>query len=399
MKNSKKKKRIDHIIAWTVTVVFSVLFIIFGNKLVSKDLGIFAGEDTVIVARVTDLGELVDNSIEGTDYVSKSQLFYAKVIKGEGKGNTVLAYQQIDSFSAYQDEEVSIGDVVTLYQNAYSTDKDTWVFGDYYRLDKIEILAAIFIILLLIFGRIKGFNTLVSLAFTVFAVFLIFVPAILNGYNIYLMTVIVSVYTIVMTLMITNGPGEKSITTILGCTFGVVTAAIFNIILSKLMRMSGIIDEHSVYLQYLSNGKTLDLKALIFAMTVIGALGAVMDVAMDISASLTEIHYRNPDLSVKELYKSGIRIGRDVMGTMANTLVLAYAGSSLCSTLLNITYSSSLLELMNREGVAVELLQSLVGSTAILLTIPLTSLVCSMLYSKHEKKSKAYDLQSGSDLK
>ena len=83
----------------------------------------------------------------------------------------------------------------------------------------------------------------------------------------------------------------------------------------------------------------------------------------------------------KELYKSGIRIGRDIMGTMANTLVLAYAGSSLCSTLLNITYSSSLLELMNREGVAVELIQSLVGSMAILLTIPLTSIVCAVLYT------------------
>ena len=110
-----------------------------------------------------------------------------------------------------------------------------------------------------------------------------------------------------------------------------------------------------------------------------------MDVAMDIASSLTEIHYRNPELSFKELYKSGIRIGRDVMGTMANTLVLAYAGSSLCSTLLNITYSSSLLELLNREGVAVELIQSLVGSMAILLTIPLTSVICSVLYKRKMK--------------
>jgi uncharacterized membrane protein len=185
--------------------------------------------------------------------------------------------------------------------------------------------------------------------------------------------------------MITNGPSSKSFTTILGCVFGVTVAALLNVVFSKLMHMSGIIDEHSVYLQYLSNGKTLDLKALIFAMTIIGALGAVMDVAMDISSSLTEIHHHNPELSFIELYKSGIRIGRDVMGTMANTLVLAYAGSSLCSTLLNITYSASLLELINREGVAVELLQSLLGSMAILLTIPLTSIVCSVLYTKKQK--------------
>ena len=388
MKISKKKQRINHVIAWSVTVVLSVIFLFFGNKLVTKDLELFKGEDTVAVAKITEMGELIDNSIEGTDYVSKTQIFYAKIIKGENKGDTVLAYQQIDNFSAYVHEEVETGDVVTIYKNAYSVGSDAWVFGDYYRIDKIIYLAVIFTVLILVFGRIKGFNTLVSLGFTILAVFLFFVPAILNGYNIYLMTVVTCIYTIVMTLMITNGPSNKSITTILGCIFGVIVAALSNVILSKIMHMSGIIDEHSVYLQYLSNGKTMDLKALIFAMTVIGALGAVMDVAMDISSALSEIHFRSPDLSFRELYKSGIRIGRDVMGTMANTLVLAYAGSSLCSTLLNITYSSSLMELLNREGVAVELLQSLIGSMAILLTIPLTSMVCSFLYTKYAKKIK-----------
>ena len=384
----KKKQRRNHIIAWIITVIFSILFFVFGNKLVSKDLEIFTGEDTVVVAKITELGELIDNSIAGTDYQSKTQLFYAKILKGESKGEMVLAYQQIDSFNAYQDEEVQVGDVVTLYKNAYTTD-DTWVFGDYYRIDKIMILGIIFLVLLLLFGRIKGFNTIVALGFTILAVFIFFVPAILSGYNIYLMSIITCIYTIVMTLMITNGPSHKSITTILGCTFGVLIAALSNVILSKLMHMSGIIDEHSVYLQFLSNGKTLDLKALIFAMTIIGALGAVMDVAMDISSSLSEIHFRSPNLSFGELYKSGIRIGRDVMGTMANTLVLAYAGSALCSTLLNISYSSSMLELLNREGVAVELIQSLVGSMAILLTIPLTSIICSLLYTgKFKFKSK-----------
>ena len=381
MKSSKKKQRINHVIAWTVTVVLSIILLYFGNKILTKGLELFKGDDTIAIAKITELGELIDNSIEGTDYVSKTQIFYAEIIKGELKGTTVLAYQQTDSFSAYQDEAVKVGDVVTIYKNAYTTSGDSWIFGDYYRIDKIVILAVLFVVLILIFGRIKGFNTLVSLGFTVVSVFLLFVPAILNGYNIYLMAVITCIYTIVMTLMITNGPSRKSLTTILGCTFGVIVAALFNIVLSKAMHLSGIIDEHSVYLQFLSNGKTLDLKALIFAMTVIGALGAVMDVAMDISSSLYEIHYRNPKLSLGELYKSGIRIGRAIMGTMANTLVLAYAGSSLCSTLLNITYSSSLLELINREGVAVELLQSLVGSMAILLTIPLTSLTCSFLYT------------------
>ena len=331
MKISKKKQRILHVIAWVITVAVSIVLLYIGNKSVTKDLEIFKGEDTIAVARITELGELIDNSIEGTEYVSKTQIFYAQIIKGSPKGKIVLAYQQMDSFSAYQDEPVKVGDVVTIYQNAYASSGDAWLFGDYYRINKVVWLAVLFVVLILVFGRIKGFNTLVSLGFTIAAVFMFFVPAVLNGYNIYFLTAVTCIFVIVMTLIITNGPSLKSITTIFGCSFGVIIAAIANVILSKAMHMSGIIDEHSVYLQYLSNGKTIDLKALIFAMTVIGALGAVMDVAMDISSSLSEINYRNPDLSFKELYKSGIRIGRDIMGTMANTLVLAYAGSSLCS--------------------------------------------------------------------
>ncbi|MBQ7645312.1 MAG: hypothetical protein IJS84_09840, partial [Spirochaetales bacterium] len=110
------------------------------------------------VARITELGELIDNSIEGTDYVSKTQIFYAQILKNGPKGKIVLAYQQIDSFSAYQDEEVKVGDVVTIYQNAYATSGDSWVFGDYYRIDKVIWVAVLFLVLLLVFGRIKGFN-------------------------------------------------------------------------------------------------------------------------------------------------------------------------------------------------------------------------------------------------
>ena len=195
------------------------------------------------------------------------------------------------------------------------------------------------------------------------------------------MTCVTCIYVIIMTLLITTGATEKALTTILGCTFGVAVAAILEIFFQHALRLTGVIDEHSIYLGYLDSGVVIDLKSLIFGMIVIGAMGAVMDVAMDISSSLHELHYRAPDLTFRELYQSGITIGRDVMGTMANTLVLAYIGSSLCTILLLITYSGSLRELLNRENIVVELLQALIGSSAILLTMPLTSMICSFLYT------------------
>ena len=247
------------------------------------------------------------------------------------------------------------------------------------------ILGGVFFLLLLVFGRMKGLNTIISLTFTVLAIFTVFIPSILSGYNIYLMSLVTCFFTIIMTLLITNGASTKSFATIMGCIFGVAVAAGLSILFEQLLRLTGMLDEHSVYLTYLDSGVSIDLVALVYAMIVIGAMGAVMDVAMDISSSLYEIRLHARDIGFTSLVKSGIRIGRDVMGTMANTLVLAYIGSSLCSILLLITYSSSLRELLNRESIVVEILQALIGSTAILLTIPLTAMVCGVMYTQKPK--------------
>jgi len=383
MKNSQYK---NYALTWIITVVASIVLLFIGNRLATKELDLLGYTDATLVAKVSQLGECIYDTNDSSNYTEKIQIFYATVTKGQRKGESLIATQETDNYSYYQEDPVKVGDKVLLYENSYSTTGAEWIFGGYYRINYIIILAVAFIMLVLIFGKAKGVNTLISLGFTICAVFCFFVPVVLSGANIYVMTTITCIYTIVMTLLITNGPSQKSLTTIIGCSFGVLVSSIITIILIKIMHLTGITDEHSVYLMYLSNGVEIDLRALIFAMSSIGAMGAVMDVAMDISSSLSEIHKKIPDISLVELFNSGIRIGKDIMGTMANTLVLAYVGSSLCSTLLMVVNSASLLELLNREGVIVELLQTLVGSLSLLLTIPLTSIVCSVIYTKKGNK-------------
>lgn len=386
--DSEKKKQIA---VWIITVVFSVVILFFGSKICTKDLDIFdvAGAYTA-KAVVTEIGEKIEDSYSLSNevvYNDASLYFKAKVVSGDFKGQTLLAVQTSDNYVAgsSSEKEIQTGDKVILYNYGTPQGDADWVFGGYARFEPVMWLIIVFFVLLIAFGGIKGLNTIVSLGFTVLAVFAVFVPSVLSGFNIYVMTIITCVYTIAMTLLITNGATAKSLTTILGCTFGVLVAAVLELLFDRLMMLTGITDEHSIYLQYLSSGVEINLRALIFGMVVIGAMGAVMDVAMDISSSLAEVHHHAPDLGFIELVKSGLTIGRDVMGTMANTLVLAYIGSSLCSILLLITYSSSLMELLNRESIAVEIMQSLIGSTAILLTIPLTSIVCAVKYTAKEK--------------
>ncbi len=340
-------------------------------------------------AVVTELGKYEESNNEAASYVLKTQYFTAKIKTGEHKGETVTAVQQMDSYMDTGDRFVKVSDRVILY-NYSDGGSVEWHFGNYARFGYILVLGIVFLVLLLVFGRWKGVSTIVSLAFTCLAVFYVFIPAVLGGLNIYLWSTLVCVFTIVMTLLLTNGASSKSVITMLGCASGVLVAALISFVFDKIMHLTGVIDEHSIYLQIMNEeGGSIDLRALIFAMITIGAMGAVMDVAMDISSSLYEVKRHAPGVSFKELFKSGLNIGRDVMGTMANTLVLAYIGSSLCSILLKITYSGSLMELLNTESIIAELLQALAGSLGILMTIPLTALICCMAYTGKNREKNA----------
>ena len=376
-------EKVKAVIVCIVTFVLSAAFIYGAHVYVSKGLKLLENTAGNIKAEVTELSILYEETDPDTGYVQQTQYFRAKVLSGDMKGQSVDSYQQMDSYYETGERFVKVGDKVVLFDAG----DGFYPFGSYARFDHVLILGIIFLVLLIVFGRWKGLSTVVSLVFTCLAVFYVFLPAVLSGKNIYLWTVIVCIFTIVMTLLLTNSLTSKSVNTMLGCAFGVMTAGILEIVYDRIMHLTGVIDEHSIYLQIMNeNGGSIDLRGLIFAMITIGAMGAVMDVAMDISSSLYEVHRHAPDISFRDLFKSGLNIGRDVMGTMANTLVLAYIGSSLCSILLRVSFSSSMLMMLNTESICVELLQAILGSLGILLTIPLTTLVCCIAYVKRTEE-------------
>lgn len=379
--NTKIKISKKGLALWIGTVVVSLILIIAGHALVSKGLHIMDNTDMVAKAKVTELTGIVEEQLDEAQYNARTLHFKAEIISGKFKGQTVACNQQTDSYTMTSERFVKKGDRIIIFNYSMNDPEAEWVFGSYARFDTVAVLGIIFVALVIFFGGGKGVSTMVSLALTCLAVFCVFLPSVLSGINIYLMTVLTCAFTIVMTLLLTNGATPKSFTTMLGCGAGVLVAAILTVIFDRIMHLTGVIDEHSVYIQVMNEqGGSIDLRALIFAMITIGAMGAVMDVAMDIASSLYEVQRHAPDISFKEMFRSGMNIGRDVMGTMANTLVLAYIGSSLCSIILKVSYSNSLMHLLNTEGIVVELLQAIVGSLGILLTIPLTALICCVKY-------------------
>ncbi len=377
-------------LVYLITVALATAYIILGNQIASSGLRTADGADIrqPLKAEVVNIISRTDRAEDGSVSGIVTVTFEAKVLSGERKGQTLTAIQQIDAVYPAKLKEVAKQDRVLLYENTES-EIGGWIMGEYVRFDPLLILGLLFGVGLLIFGRMKGLNTLISLAFTFLSVFAVFIPAIMSGQNIYFWSILTCVFITAMTLLIVNGANRKSLAAGIGCFSGVGMAGVLSLITDQVIHLTGWLDESSVNLYLLRPDHPIDLKGIIFAGIIIGAIGAIMDVSMSLSSSLQELKEKLPNVTAKVLFRSGITIGRDIMGTMANTLVLAYIGSSLSTTLLIISYTGSLTALLNREAIVVEILNALAGSIGILLTIPLTSLVCAALYTRKKEARNA----------
>jgi len=375
------KKRTLNVTIYLAIIFFALIFLFFGNRFASQGMVIEYNDDEFLTVEVKVL-KILDITEEAlTEWLSSTTVtFEAVITKGSGKNEVVTATQILADSFGINPNEVAEGDKVILILN-----EGEWNFVDHVKIDKIFILGSIFIILLLLFGRSKGFNAILSLGFTCAAIFAVFIPSILSGKNIYVSSIIVCVYSIAVTLFLLNGVNKKSLAAVAGCFGGVIAAGLLTLIMNRALGLTGWINSESIHLANLPTENPIDLKAIIFAGIIIGAVGAIMDVAVSISSALWELKAQAPKLSFSGILKSGVNIGKDIMGSMTNTLVLAYIGSSLTIILLLVVYSTSFTELLNREMVIVELLQSLVGSLGILLTMPLTALVCAVLFAKKPK--------------
>lgn len=375
------KNKIFSYVSYAAVVVFAILFLYFGNMVASQNMvmGFGDAEHSPVRARVIRVVDVLEYDVEF--WGQTTVLFDAELLSGDERGSVVRAWQEILEHFRDIEKIVEEGDRILLLQMW-----DDWFFADYIRANYIIFLGVAFLALLLIFGRVKGLNTILSLGFTCVAIFAVFIPSILSGMNIYLSAAIVCAFTVVITLFLLNGINRKSISAVIGCLGGVLAAGLLTLLMNSVLNLTGITEGDTMQLLFLPTENPIDLNALIFAGILIGAVGAIMDVAVSISSALQELKSNAADMSFFDLYKSGVTIGKDIIGSMTNTLVLAYIGSSLTVILLLVVYASSLTELFNREYVIVELLQSIIGSMGVILAMPLTALVSAALFTRGEKQ-------------
>lgn len=384
-----KEKNAKAILVYLLVLAVSAVYIVVGHTLAMANYHSFDGDDQSIVVRAEVL-EMTDRyttmyPINEYEYAEDETIvFQAKVKSGALKGQTVEAAQTLDYFTAVHLPVVEPGDEILLYTIPGGMAEHEWLMSDYQRFDQVLLLGVVFVLLVLVIGRWQGVNTLISLVFTCLAIFYVFIPAILAGGSIYIWSIVTCIYVTGMTMCIVNGVNGKSLAAILGCLAGILAAALLTLFFEQSMTLTGLLDENSVLLYGLRPEEPFNLKAIIFAAIIIGSMGAIMDVSISIASALAELKEKLPQISFKELFRSGMNISRDIMGTMANTLILAYIGSALSGVLLMVAYNSAMIDLFNRELIVVECLQALAGSIGILMALPFTALICAALF-QHRK--------------
>lgn len=310
-----------------------------------------------------------------------------KITSGKYKGKIVDIENHLSDNDAYNIFVVKGDKVVVVIEENNGEYHNTYI-SDYQRADYMVYLTILFIALILLIGRVKGLKAIISLVLTVGSVFYILLPQILKGADPIPISILISIGVTIITIFLVSGINAKSIAAILGTSAGVIIAGLISYYIGLKIHLTGLSAEEATMLMYIPQGIEFDFKNLLFSGIILGSLGAVMDVGMSIASAIEEIHNVNNDLTRKELFSSGMSVGKDIMGTMTNTLILAYTGSSIPLLLLFMAYEISLVEIMNLDVIATEVIRSLSGSIGLVLTIPITALITSILIKKRKSNGE-----------
>ena len=305
-----------------------------------------------------------------------------QILSGDHKDEimTVTNYM-----SALFNVDVQQGDRIIV---RIMTDENGSYYASVFNYDRGIVLGGfllIFFILLGALGGKKGLGALAGLLLTLGCIWFILIPCLLRGVPAIPVTIAVSAVSAAAGLIFLNGYSKKTFCAVCGCVGGVLVSGIAAAVVGSLSPMNGFNMQEAENLILYGADQGLKVSGLLVCGVLISALGAVMDVALGIASSVWEMKEQNPDASVGSLFRSGMQIGKDAMGTMANTLILAFAGSSLNMLILVQTYNIPFLQLINTDSIALEVVQSVAGSVGILLTVPLVAFISARLMARGKK--------------
>ena len=374
-----RENRVSCLVLAAALVLFlAVRAIAAPEKETAIDAAEYAEYENAVITEVlsdnTFTDPAADNALRG------EQILLAEVKTGQYKGEIMQAYGYVGPLYGGQ---LKVGDGATLLISTYADGSHVATVYEYNRLPALAVIVALFLIATVAVGGKVGAKSLVALAMTLVCLFWILIPLLMKGAPTLLTVFLVCAYITVVTMVILGGVQRKTVCAALGTIAGTALALLFGLAAQGLARVDGLrLADVEPLLQLRQTGTPLGLRGLLVGGIVISALGAVMDVAMSIASALTEVHTVAPNRNTRELFRSGMNIGRDMVGTMTNTLILAFLGSGFALIIYLYSLGLSPYQLISSSYLTIEVVSSISSSIGVILSVPLTALISSVILTK-----------------
>lgn len=324
--------------------------------------------------KVVSIDEQVINPSGFSELYIGRQIVKVFIESGQYKGQTF----QVNNALNYDTNFVlHNGQDIVVSINTSTGDKslvNVYMFAPY-RVVPLLVLIGIFIGAICLVGGWRGFHSVIGIIFTLTTVLFIFIPLLFRGVSVVSATILLVIITSCVTLFLVGGFDRKTLSAVLGTVAGVIVSVIIMLIFSRILGISGYTSSDTDAMLNIAGQTKLQVKDLLFTGIIIASLGAVMDIAISIATSINEISKQKENASFNELFNSGMNIGRDMMGTMSNTLILAFLGESIFSFILMYSYQVQFTQLFNSNSVAIDILNAICGSLAVVLTVPIVSAI------------------------
>lgn len=364
-----------------IRIGFSALFIIlfaiailWANNIGKIPLINSSGK-TYAKAEILEI--LSDNSAEQEGRAGTSRV-KLKIESGEFKGEELEAYSTHGYLYGASNEK---GTKVLAVISESDGEKYVTVGGEY-RINSIILIGIVFLGSICLLGRKRGVLAAVGLVFTIIAVIWLFLPLVYRGMSPFAAAVITCALTTAVCMPLIGGITKKSAAAIISTVTGVVVAGLLAFLFGKLTGVSGYNVSEIDELMFIASNTEIKADGLLFAGILIASLGAVMDVGMSVPSAIEELHRKRQELTAAELFKSGMNVGRDMMGTMSNTLILAFAGTSINTLVTAYAYNYPAIYTMNLYSTCIEIIRGIAGSLGVIYTIPVAAAVAALFYGK-----------------
>lgn len=322
--------------------------------------------------RVTEIIESEVRPVIGTDRTTNYQKLEVEILDGDRAGEIIII--ENDYLDLNQGDKFYFNYLVDI------NGTELYAVTNLDRRGALVLLGLIFVGAVIIFGGMQGVRSLIALLGSFLAIFYILIPGLLAGWNPLFASFLVAGGILFAAIFFTHGFNRESAVAYGGTMIAVLLTGIFALIAVHMTSLSGFTTDESIYLNFNTNG-ALNFTALLLGAIIIGVLGVLDDIAVTQAAVVTELYQSNNKLSKKEVYRKALRVGREHVGALVNTLVLAYTGTSLPLLLLFSLSSTDVEMMLNMELFATEIVRAIVGSLGLIMTVPIVTFLA-VLYLK-----------------